>query len=132
VHPATTATKAPSPTSSIGTATVTVTDTHEGESMRTIKLGLASGTVALALSLLAIGCKGGAASSNPADLCKKLGELASKEGGDALKMWNKDMKDDCEKQVEKDKKKLGDAKFAQMVTCVNGKDSFTAAVDCAQ
>jgi hypothetical protein len=98
--------------------------------MRTFKLALAAGL--MALSLASIGCKGDPAKSNPADLCAKLGELAGKEGGDALKMWNKDMKDDCEKQVEKDRKKLGDAKFAEMVTCVNGKDSFTSALSCGQ
>ena len=98
--------------------------------MRTFKLALAAGLVALSLG--SIGCKGDAAKSNPADLCKKLGELAHKEGGDALKLWNKDMKDDCDKQVEQDRKKLGDARFAEMVTCVNSKDSFTGAASCAQ
>ena len=63
-------------------------------------------------------------------MCKKLGELATKEGGEALELWNKEMKDTCAQEVDKDRKKLGDAKFKELVDCINGKDSFTAAAGC--
>lgn len=98
--------------------------------MRTITMTLLAGLL-LAASLSIMGCekKTGA---NPADVCKKLEQLATKEGGEALAMWNKEMKGDCEKQVQKDKERLGDAKFGELIACLDGKDSFTAALNCAQ
>jgi hypothetical protein len=96
--------------------------------MRTITAVTIVALLAIPFTLLA--CKGDAASTDSASVCKKLGELATKEGGEALELWNKEMKDDCAQEVEKDRQKLGDAKFKELVDCINTKDSFTAAAGC--
>ncbi len=94
--------------------------------MRTINAVLIAALLALPL----FGCKGDAAAGDSASVCKKLGELATKEGGEALELWNKEMKDSCVQEVDKDRQKLGDAKFKELIACINGKDTFTAAASC--
>jgi hypothetical protein len=94
--------------------------------MRTINAVLIAALLALPL----LGCKGDASAGDSASVCNKLGELATKEGGEALELWNKEMKDSCVAEVDKDRKKQGDAKFKEFVDCINGKDTFTGAASC--
>ena len=94
--------------------------------MRTMNAVLIAALLALPL----LGCKGDASTGDSASVCKKLGELATKEGGEALELWNKEMVDSCAQEVDKDRKRLGDARFKELVDCINSKDTFTGAASC--
>jgi hypothetical protein len=64
----------------------------------------------------------------PAEMCKKIEEMATKEGGKALDTWNKNLKSDCEKEMNEAKSKDG-AKYNEFVACVQGKATLTEAMD---
>ncbi len=64
----------------------------------------------------------------PADLCKKIEEMATKEGGKAKETWDKNLKSDCEKEMTEAKTK-DEAKYNEFVACVQGKATLTEAMD---
>lgn len=70
----------------------------------------------------------GGATMAPADMCKKIEEMATKEGGKALDTWNKNLKSDCEKEMNEAKTK-DEAKYNEFVACVQGKATLTEAMD---
>ena len=81
------------------------------------------------LFAFAVGCKGGGGGDmSVEDMCKKLGEMATKEGGEALEMYNSRLKDDCVKDLGEEKTKMGDEAWKKFVSCVNGKDTLSAAM----
>jgi hypothetical protein len=71
---------------------------------------------------------GGGTAMAPADICKKIEEMATKEGGKALDLWNKNLKGDCEKEMNEAKTK-DEAKFNEFTACVAGKATMTEAMD---
>jgi hypothetical protein len=71
---------------------------------------------------------GGATAMAPADMCKKIEEMATKEGGKALETWNKNLKSDCEKEMTEAKTK-DEAKYNEFVACVQGKATLTEAME---
>ena len=66
---------------------------------------------------------------DPAPLCKKIEELANKEGGKALETYNARLKDDCVKEMGEEASKKGPEATKAFADCVNGAASFTAAMD---
>ena len=64
----------------------------------------------------------------PADMCKKIEEMATKEGGKAKETWDKNLKSDCEKEMTEAKTK-DEAKYNEFVACVQGKATLTEAMD---
>jgi hypothetical protein len=76
---------------------------------------------AAALAVFAMACGGGA--SDPAGVCKKIGELAEKEGGEAKEMYDKRLKDDCVKELTEAKAELGD-NWSKFTACVDGAKDF--------
>ncbi|HEU5054924.1 MAG TPA: hypothetical protein VFU21_00305 [Kofleriaceae bacterium] len=64
----------------------------------------------------------------PADMCKKIEEMAMKEGGKAKDMWDKNLKSDCEKEMNEAKTK-DEAKYNEFVACVQGKATLTEAME---
>lgn len=65
---------------------------------------------------------------SPADMCKKIEEMATKEGGKAKETWDKNLKADCEKEMGEAKAKDA-AKYNEFVACVAGKATLTEAMD---
>lgn len=68
------------------------------------------------------------AAMSAADLCKKMEEMATKEGGKAKDTWDKNLKSDCEKELGEAKAK-DEAKYNEFVACVAGKATLTEAMD---
>jgi hypothetical protein len=64
----------------------------------------------------------------PADLCKKIEEMATKEGGKALEMWNSKLKSDCEKELGEAKTE-NEAAYGEFSKCVTGKATMTEAME---
>ena len=64
----------------------------------------------------------------PADMCKKIEEMATKEGGKAKETWDKNLASDCEKEMNEAKSK-DEAKYNEFVACVQGKATLTEAMD---
>ena len=71
---------------------------------------------------------GGGTAMAPADMCKKIEEMATKEGGKAKETWDKNLKSDCEKEMNEAKTK-DEAKYNEFVACVQGKATLTEAMD---
>ena len=71
---------------------------------------------------------GGTTEMSPADMCKKIEEMATKEGGKAKEMWDKNLKSDCEKEMNEAKTKDA-AKYNEFVACVAGKATLTEAME---
>ena len=71
---------------------------------------------------------GGGTAMAPADMCKKIEEMATKEGGKAKETWDKNLKSDCEKEMTEAKTK-DEAKYNEFVACVQGKATLTEAMD---
>ena len=71
---------------------------------------------------------GGGTAMAPADLCKKMEEMASKEGGKAKETWDKNLKSDCEKELGEAKTK-DEAKYNEFTACVAGKATLTEAME---
>ena len=70
----------------------------------------------------------GGTEMSPADMCKKIEEMATKEGGKAKETWDKNLKADCEKEMGEAKAKDA-AKYNEFVACVAGKATLTEAMD---
>jgi len=70
----------------------------------------------------------GGEAMSPADMCKKIEEMATKEGGKAKETWDKNLKADCEKEMGEAKAK-DEAKYNEFVACVAGKATLTEAMD---
>ena len=70
----------------------------------------------------------GGEAMSPADMCKKIEEMATKEGGKAKETWDKNLKADCEKEMGEAKAKDA-AKYNEFVACVAGKATLTEAMD---
>jgi len=64
----------------------------------------------------------------PADMCKKIEEMANKEGGKAKETWDKNLKSDCEKEMTEAKTK-DEAKYNEFTACVQGKATLTEAME---
>lgn len=71
---------------------------------------------------------GGGTAMAPADMCKKIEEMATKEGGKAKETWDKNLKSDCEKEMTEAKTK-DEAKYNEFVACVQGKATLTEAME---
>jgi hypothetical protein len=71
---------------------------------------------------------GTATAMAPADMCKKIEEMANKEGGKAKETWDKNLKSDCEKEMNEAKTK-DEAKYNEFVACVQGKATLTEAME---
>ena len=71
---------------------------------------------------------GGGTAMAPADMCKKIEEMATKEGGKAKETWDKNLKSDCEKEMNEAKTK-DEAKYNEFVACVQGKATLTEAME---
>lgn len=71
----------------------------------------------------------GGGAFDAAAVCKKIEELATKEGGKALEMYNSRLKDDCVKEFNDESAKKGPEESKAFADCVNGAASFTAAMD---
>ena len=71
---------------------------------------------------------GGATAMAPADMCKKIEEMATKEGGKAKETWDKNLKSDCEKEMNEAKTK-DEAKYNEFAACVQGKATLTEAME---
>lgn len=71
---------------------------------------------------------GTATAMAPADMCKKIEEMANKEGGKAKETWDKNLKADCEKEMNEAKTK-DEAKYNEFVACVQGKATLTEAME---
>lgn len=67
---------------------------------------------------------GGDADKKAAEVCKKLEELGTKEGGAGLEIWN-ELKGDCEKEMGEEISKSG----TKFVDCLMKQDKLTVAVD---
>ena len=65
---------------------------------------------------------------SPADMCKKIEEMATKEGGKAKETWDKNLKGDCEKEMGEAKAKDA-AKYQEFTACVAGKATLTEAME---
>jgi len=70
----------------------------------------------------------GGAAMAPADMCKKIEEMANKEGGKAKETWDKNLKSDCEKEMTEAKTK-DEAKYNEFTACVQGKATLTEAME---
>jgi hypothetical protein len=70
----------------------------------------------------------GGEAMSPADMCKKIEEMATKEGGKAKETWDKNLKSDCEKEMGEAKAK-DEAKYNEFTACVAGKATLTEAMD---
>jgi hypothetical protein len=70
----------------------------------------------------------GGTEMSPADMCKKIEEMATKEGGKAKETWDKNLKADCEKEMGEAKAKDA-AKYQEFTACVAGKATLTEAME---
>jgi hypothetical protein len=76
------------------------------------------------------GEKGGAGGPmGPAAFCQTYGEKAKKEGGKAADFWERNYGKDCEKKLTAEKKKQGDAKWNEFVSCAQGQSTAADAFD---
>ena len=64
-----------------------------------------------------------------AALCKKMEELATKEGGKGLEQFNSHLKADCAKEVGEQAAKKGPEASKAFADCVGGAASFSAAME---
>lgn len=107
-------------TPAAGEATPTpATDMKAGETAPDMKAGEGTPTE---------GTPPAGAAMSAADLCKKMEEMATKEGGKAKETWDKNLKSDCEKELGEAKAK-DEAKYNEFVACVAGKATLSEAMD---
>jgi hypothetical protein len=78
-------------------------------------------------------CKGKKAEPSPAAVYEKLDKMAHEEGGEALQTWQQRPREQCVKDFEEGRAKLGDERWQEFVTCIDSKTSFSAAYsECEQ
>ena len=77
----------------------------------------------------AAGTEATGAAPDVSGICKKLEELATKEGGEALEMYNSRLKDDCVKDLGEEAAKKGEATTKEFAACIDKATSFTNAMD---
>ncbi len=70
----------------------------------------------------------GAGTADMVAICKKIEELATKEGGKALEVYNARLKD-CVKDMGAEAAKKGPEVTKEFGDCVNAAPSFTAALE---
>jgi hypothetical protein len=88
--------------------------------------------VSLAALLLTIPLAACGKGASPDAVCKKLGELAEKEGGEAKEMWTSRLANDCTKEVAEEKQKMGDEKWNTASDCIMKAATFMDAMKCAK
>jgi hypothetical protein len=75
---------------------------------------------------------GGGGAMSVADFCKTFGEKAKKEGGKAADFWERNLGKDCEKDLGDEKKKKGDEKWNDFVSCANAQPTAAEAFDACE
>lgn len=63
------------------------------------------------------------------EMCKLIGEMAEKEGGEALEQYNARLKDDCVADLGQEREKAGEEGWNKFVECMKSKDSLSAAME---
>lgn len=80
-----------------------------------------------------VACKGKKAEPTPAAVYEKLDKMAHEEGGEALTTWQERPREQCVKDFEEGRAKLGDDRWQEFVSCIDSKSSFSAAYnECGQ
>jgi hypothetical protein len=72
---------------------------------------------------------GGDVKSDTASICAKMEELATKEGGEALKGFNERLKPDCAKEIDEQRGKKGEQAIKDFAACLNTAATLSAAMD---
>lgn len=78
------------------------------------------------------GGSGGGGAMSVAEFCKTYGEKAQKEGGKAADFWNRNLGKDCEKDLGDEKKKKGDEKWNEFVSCAAAQPTAAEAFDACE
>ncbi len=72
---------------------------------------------------------GGNGPMGPGAFCQTYGEKAKKEGGKAADFWERNYGKDCEKKLGAEKKKKGDDKWNEFVSCAQAQATAADAFD---
>lgn len=72
---------------------------------------------------------GGDVAADTASICKKLEEMATKEGGEAQKNYESRMKADCAKEIDEARGKKGEQALKDFAACLNTAATLTAAME---